>query len=118
VYRQVVRSWEEARRQAEQERQWEEERKRREAQEARAREIARLEAEERSRQEALIAEAGAWRTASNIRSYIEHVMDAAGPDAGTLRTWRSWALRVAERLDPTSHRANDRNAGNTDSKQF
>lgn len=60
---------------------------------------------ERARREALVSEAKDWDAARLIRGYIEHIErekhDAT--DAAFL-TWRSWALDVAQDLDPSHKR--------------
>jgi hypothetical protein len=74
---------------------------------ARYEEITRQRAEEKQaavvehgRREDLVAEAARWHQATQIRAYVAH-LDARGtPDS----EWRSWALRVADEMDPTPGR--------------
>ncbi len=60
---------------------------------------------ERARRVALVSEAKDWDAARLIRRYIEHIESEKhdGTDAAFF-TWRSWALGVAQDLDPSHKR--------------
>ena len=81
---------------AERERLWEMERQ------------ARADAEERRRHEqervnALLGASDRWMRAQQLRNFVQHVVAVGGaPCAGDdLPGWASWALSVAEHIDPT-----------------
>lgn len=81
----------------------EEARRRKEEEERKERE--RRIAEEKMRVDRLLAEAAAFRQASDIRAYVDLVREASrtSPDlAGReeLEAWASWALAHADRIDP------------------
>ncbi|WP_143277488.1 cell envelope integrity protein TolA [Bordetella genomosp. 9] len=87
----------------------------REAEKARLEEERRLEAiaaaerekieqERLARELALIAEAGRWRQAVDLRMYVEHLTNAESQMSTELVSWISWAQGVATRLDPTAGR--------------
>jgi hypothetical protein len=64
----------------------------------------RIEEERLSREAALIAEAGRWRQAMDLRMYVAHVKNAQLERPAELASWISWAEDVAARLDPTVER--------------
>lgn len=78
---------------------------RRRNEEAARKERQRLEKIEADRRNQLIAEAVAWRQASDIRAYIEAQLvrrkaSAEGEARTELETWAAWALAEADRIDP------------------
>lgn len=82
-------------------------RRRWEEQERLRRDQAERERIERARVEALLAEAAAWRRASDLRAYIaaveERAADGQTTDASPeLLNWLSWAREQADRLDPVT----------------
>jgi hypothetical protein len=70
--------------------------------EAEKRERERLAAIEKAKVDALLSDAQAWRTANNLRDYIQAVDDAAGERIGTpeFEAWSRWASNEADKLDP------------------
>ena len=60
--------------------------------------------EERERREFLFGQARDWRTAHDIRSFVENVLSETGKaedaSAGRLAEWRAWALAEADAIDP------------------
>jgi len=68
------------------------------AEKAHADEICRYREERRRRQEALLAEANAWKQARYLREYVAACKTARGTamPAG----WAEWALSIADSLDP------------------
>lgn len=77
-----------------------------------AEERRRLQQEELRRREQLGTEAGAWKQAQTIRTYVSHLRsEATGLTTGggvpsELADWLSWAQEVADELDPTQERLN------------
>lgn len=76
-----------------------------------AEERERLRKEELRRREQLIAEAEGWNRAEQIRSYVSHLQAAmcTSPSSRAvpeLEEWLSWALDIAEQIDPTRARLN------------
>lgn len=59
----------------------------------------RLEREEARRAE-LLADAQAWREASQLRDYAAAVLQARGPDDEAQQRWATWARSVADEMDP------------------
>lgn len=96
------------------------EKRRLDAAEARSREVelqrhlaAQAEADaEQERQRLLLAEAAAWREAKSIREYVGHINAAAMARGATaahgLTEWVAWATVVADTLDPTIQRLQQR----------
>ena len=77
------------------------------AEQRRREEEARKE-RERRRRRSLIVEAREWKTAALIREYADHIANSTDrdlPGLGAWRAWRTWALGVADALDPTRERA-------------
>jgi hypothetical protein len=76
----------------------------REAQERHERELRWLERQEAARkereeQQRLLADAQAWANASLIRSYVAAIVEKQGESSAD---WSTWALRVADSMDPRS----------------
>ena len=75
------------------------------AEEARKREEARLRAlAEQRRREELLTEAGAADTARQIRQFVGAVQAATSFESTDLSEWATWALTVADSLDPVLSR--------------
>jgi hypothetical protein len=75
-----------------------EERKRVEAAERRERE--RLTAIAQAKIDGLLRDAGAWRDAANIRTYVDAARQSAGRNVAAFDDWAQWALAEADRIDP------------------
>jgi hypothetical protein len=81
----------------------------RRADEARRLEQERMEKLERSRKKHLLHMARRRRDAAEIRDYVQHVAAAVSngrlhADADEFAKWHSWALDVADELDPMERR--------------
>ena len=67
-------------------------------------ERARIEKAKAERREKLMARVEAWRSASEIRAYVEAQMarwsDADPETIGRVRTWAEWARAEADAIDP------------------
>lgn len=69
-------------------------------------ELARRAEVEKQLQQSLVLEAKTWHDAEVIRSYIERVARRApSPMPSDLATWITWALSVADNIDPAAARA-------------
>lgn len=79
------------------------EERRRQLEEAAKQERARIEREAKKRFDALLADVRSWRTAAEIRAYVDARMALAPDDAG-LRDWAAWAMAEAEGIDPLQRR--------------
>lgn len=69
--------------------------------------LQRLRAEQAAmaeRERLLLAEAGAWRNAEVIRSYVAHLRAVGQNITPALADWLIWADGVANKLDPTTSR--------------
>jgi hypothetical protein len=88
------RAWEQQRR----EEAAREDRNRIEAAEKRERE--RLAAIAQAKVDGLLRDAGAWRDAANIRTYVEAARHSVVGDPGSFEEWARWALTHADRIDP------------------
>jgi hypothetical protein len=75
--------------------------RKRQAEEAAKAERERNERETKKRFDALVNDVRSWRTAADIRAYVEARL-ANTQDASTLRDWAVWALAEARRIDPLS----------------
>ena len=66
------------------------------------RERERLAAIEKAKLDALLSDAEGWRTANNLRAYIEAACQAASARAETaeFKAWLRWASGEADKLDP------------------
>jgi hypothetical protein len=106
IYRAVIRQREQTRKRDAREREWKAEEARREAAAARRREEEARKDRERRKRSALIVEAKQWRTAQLIRDYVSQVMLQLAPDDGSesRQLWKSWAMQVADQLDPVMQR--------------
>lgn len=62
----------------------------------------RLEVERRRAE--LLAEAEAWQKASAIRLYVDNIVTGSLPGSTGAEEWASWALQLADELDPTTRR--------------
>lgn len=69
--------------------------------EAERAEAARLAAEAEARRQHLLQQARDWRTAQDLRGFVEAV--AGGAHRPHLDEWKAWALSEAERLDPLTN---------------
>ena len=105
MYRQVVRQRERDREHKARERAWQAEGAKREAAEQRRREEEARKERERRRRRSLIVEAREWKTAALIREYADHIANSTDRDVPGVGAWRTWALGVADALDPTRERA-------------
>ena len=62
-------------------------------------------AEEHERRKILIAEAGHWQEAQNIRAYAAHILAMAeAPASPQALDWSDWAKSTADQLDPSGSR--------------
>lgn len=81
-----------------------EERIRKQREEAERKERARVEKAKAERREKLIAEVVSWRSASEIRAYVEAQMarcsDADAETMSRLQAWAEWARAEADAIDP------------------
>ncbi len=75
------------------------EKRNRQIEEAARQERERIEREAKKRFEALLSDVRAWRTATEIRAYVEVRMASTPRDQG-LNEWAAWALAEAQRIDP------------------
>ncbi len=55
---------------------------------------------EKERRERLLGQAQAWRTACDIRGFVEDVLAGRAGDLESLDTWAAWARSEADALDP------------------
>ena len=86
-------------------RQQEEERQRvRDEVERKRKEEERIRAKEEARRASLVSQSDKWEQASCIRALVTHIATAGGQSSNnqTFSAWKSWALQVADDLDPTS----------------
>lgn len=107
VYRLVVKAWRQHREQQALNRKWEEEEKQRVESARTKAELERALAKERARIERLSSEASRWVQSKQVRAYVDHIRASASEDLDAYKAlgdWVSWALRVAEDLDPTKGR--------------
>jgi hypothetical protein len=77
----------------------EEDIRKRNAKAKRLRRERRVQREQRRRDE-LYAQADAWRTARDIRGFVDEVLAEARRPVAELRTWARWARDEADALDP------------------
>lgn len=82
-----------------------EERIRKQREEAERKKRARIEKAAAKRREKLMSDAAAWRTASEIRAYVEAQiagwsLDADAETLSALQTWAEWAMGQADQMDP------------------
>jgi hypothetical protein len=75
------------------------EERKRQAEEAARKERERVELEAKKRCDALVEDVRSWRMAAEIRAYVEARL-AKGTNDTVLNEWATWALGVAERIDP------------------
>lgn len=75
------------------------EERKRQLEEAARQERERIEREAKKRLDALLADVRSWRTAGEIRAYVEARM-AQSADQTKLKEWAIWALDEAQRIDP------------------
>ena len=78
---------------------------RKQREEAERRERARIEKAAAERRDRLISDAAAWRTASQIRAYVEAQvarwsLDVDAEALNALQTWAEWAMGQADQMDP------------------
>jgi hypothetical protein len=104
MYRQVVRQRERRREHEAREKAWQADEARREAAEQRRREEEAGKQREDDRRRSLLVEARDWKTAALIREYANHVVKSNERELPGLGAWRTWALGVADALDPTPKR--------------
>lgn len=105
IYGRVIRAREDQREHDHREREWKVAEERREAEERRRQEEAARREAERKKREGLIAEAQAWKTATLIRDYVDHVTAGSSDDSARSTrdaSWATWARRVADEMDPTA----------------
>jgi len=105
MYRQVVRERERRREQEARETARQAEEARRDAAEQRRHEEEARKQRERHRRRSLVVEARDWKTAALIREYADHVAKSNECALPGLGAWRTWALGVADALDPIPKRA-------------
>lgn len=90
------------------EREREREEKARHEEEERVRmEKERLEQEQQARVDRLLAAANALDQATRIRAYVTAMVAARDQPEATLTDWAAWALREADRIDPTKAAISD-----------
>lgn len=104
AYRHVVRQREEDRQRAFMRQQEEERQRVRDEIERKRKEAERIRAEEEARRASLVSQSGNWEQANCIRALVTHITAASGQSSNnqTFSDWKSWALQVADDLDPTS----------------
>ena len=104
AYRHVVRQRKEDRQRAFMRQQEEERQRVRDEIERKRKEAERIRAEEEARRASLVSQSGNWEQANCIRALVTHIAAAGGQSSNnqTFSDWKSWALQVADDLDPTS----------------
>jgi hypothetical protein len=102
MYRLVIKCWERDRaHRAAELRAKEAERIRAEKEKIRA-EQERKALAERRRRKRLLREAGRWVEATRLREYVAYIRSASGSkEEASISQWATWALAVADALDPT-----------------
>lgn len=74
--------------------------------EAEQQERERLAREAKARKDLLFSQAQAWRTATDIRGFVNAVLvDTNSADAASIRQWSDWALEEADLIDPVKQGA-------------
>lgn len=104
AYRHLVRQREEDRQRAFMRQQEEERQRVRDEIERKRKEEERIRAKEEARRASLVSQSGNWEQAKCIRALVTHIAAAEGHSSSnqSFNAWKSWALQVADDLDPTS----------------
>ncbi len=107
IYKVIVTQRENKRKWAERDRQYAENRRVREEQEKLKQQEIKKQEEEAALRVKLLDEASNWKSAQLIRDYIAHLDSHSQRENPDYMTWKSWAINVANELDPTQKRVSN-----------